>query len=261
MDRRHMPWGPPPGGGRHGDERRGWRAEGRVEGRGEGRFEGRGEGGPGFGPRGGPGWAWRGRGDHGGPPFGRGPGRGFGRGPRVGRGDVRLALLALLAEGPRHGYQLIQEIGERSGGVWQPSPGSVYPALQLLEDEGLIRAEQAEARRVFQLTDAGRTYSKEHAEELAGVWGAVTGTVDDSLVELRDLFMQVGAAVRQVAHAGSRAEIAEARQLLINTRRQLYRILADAEPAGKPTGQASASESAAAQPPASEPGRDEGALH
>jgi DNA-binding PadR family transcriptional regulator len=241
MDRDRMFRGPRMEGGRHGgrdDERRGWRGEGRREGHGEG-------GPPFFAFRDRPGWPWPGRGGHGGPP--------------VGRGDVRLALLALLAEGPRHGYQLIQEIAQRSGGVWQPSPGSVYPALQLLEDEGLIRAEQAEARRVFQLTDAGRAYVAEHKEELAGVWGAVTGTVDEGVRELFDLFRQVGAAVRQVTLAGSRAEISEARQLLINTRRQLYRILADAEPAS--AGPAPASEPTGGQPPASEPGRDEGALH
>jgi DNA-binding PadR family transcriptional regulator len=168
----------------------------------------------------------------GGSPFGGFRERGFGHGPHVVRGDVRSAALALLADGPRHGYQIIQEIGERSGGVWRPSPGSVYPALQLLEDEGLIRAEQVETRRVFHLTEAGRTYVAERREELAAVWNAVTESVDDAMVELRDLFEQVGAAVRHVVRAGGKAELAEARQLLVNTRRQLYRILADAEPVG-----------------------------
>ena len=183
-------------------------------------------------PRGG-----RGR-PEGGPPFGGFRERGFGHGPHVGRGDVRSAVLALLADGPRHGYQIIQEIGERSGGVWHPSPGSVYPALQLLEDEGLIRAEQVETRRVFHLTEAGRTYVAERREELAAVWNAVTESVDDAMVELRDLFEQVGAAVKHVVRAGGKAELAEARQLLVSTRRQLYRILADAEPAGseRPSG-------------------------
>src|SRR5712691_12502137 len=101
---------------------------------------------------------------HGGPPFGPGfgpwgPGFGgpfFGRGPKVGRGDVRAAILALLAEdSPMHGYQVIQELTERSGGVWRPSPGSIYPTLQLLEDEGLVRSEEVEGKRVFHLTEAG----------------------------------------------------------------------------------------------------------
>src|ERR1700735_3055843 len=89
------------------------------------------------------------------------------RGPRAKRGDVRAAALALLAEGPMNGYQIIQEISERSGGVWRPSPGSVYPALQQLEDEGLIRAEDLESgRKGFVLTDQGRTYLTEHADEV-----------------------------------------------------------------------------------------------
>ena len=84
-----------------------------------------------------------------------GPGS-FGRGGRARRGDVRAALLTLLAEEPRNGYRLMQEIEHRSDGVWRPSPGSVYPALQQLEDEGLVRSEETEGRKLFQLTDAGR---------------------------------------------------------------------------------------------------------
>jgi DNA-binding PadR family transcriptional regulator len=165
----------------------------------------------------------------GGAPRGDHRGNRFFHGPHVSRGDVRSAALALLTDGPRHGYQIIQEIGERSSGTWRPSPGSVYPALQLLEDEGLIRAEQVETRRVFHLTDAGKSFVAEHKAELAAVWNSVSDTVDNSMVELRDLYEQVGVAVRQVVRAGSKQEIAGARQLLITTRRQLYRILADAD--------------------------------
>src|SRR5205085_9853538 len=110
-------------------------------------------------------------------------GGGFGRG-RGGRGDVRAAILILLAEAPFNGYQLIHEIAQRSGGIWQPSPGSVYPALQLLQDEGLVQAEETEGRRVFCLSEAGRTYVEERREELAAAWEAVTGTVDDATLEL-----------------------------------------------------------------------------
>src|SRR5215212_643106 len=102
---------------------------------------------------------------------GRGGGREFGfpgfgptRGPRARRGDVRAALLVLLAEEPRNGYQLMQEIEQRSDGVWRPSPGSVYPALQLLEDEGLVRVE-GEGRKAYTLTDEGRAYVESHAAE------------------------------------------------------------------------------------------------
>ncbi|WP_220206994.1 PadR family transcriptional regulator [Reticulibacter mediterranei] len=150
-------------------------------------------------------------------------------GARVGRGDVRAALLLLLAEQPSHGYHLMQRVSERSGGVWQPSPGSVYPALQLLEDEGLVRVEQSEGRRVFHLTESGQAYVQEHREELTRAWSAVVGSVDDGEQELRGLFHQVGAALKQVMHEGTATQIASARTLLVNTRRQLYRILAEEE--------------------------------
>lgn len=201
--------------------------------------EGGGPHGPGEGPHGGHGGGpfgdfegprfGHGEGHHGGrgggPPFGP-RGALFGRGPHIGRGDVRAATLALLAEGPQNGYQIIQQISERSGGAWRPSSGSVYPGLQLLEDEGLIQEEVVDGRRVFRLTDAGRAHVESRKEELAKVWDTVAGRVDDAALELRDLFWQVGAAVAQVARAGADAEIAEARRLLIETRRRLYRILA-----------------------------------
>jgi len=128
-----------------------------------------------------------------------------------------------------HGYQIIQEIAERSNNVWRPSPGSVYPALQLLEDEGLIRAEQSDERRVFQLTDAGKTYVESNRAELANAWQSVTASVDDGTLQLRDLLGQVATAVHQVAQVGTPAQLASAQTLLTNVRRQLYRILADDE--------------------------------
>src|SRR3954465_2231774 len=107
----------------------------------------------GRGSRGGPGRRGHG-GRHGfGGPWGGPP---FGRGPRARRGDVRAALLVLLAEEPRNGYGLMQEIEQRSGGVWRPSPGSVYPALSQLEDEGLVQAVQEGTSKRFDLTEAGR---------------------------------------------------------------------------------------------------------
>jgi DNA-binding PadR family transcriptional regulator len=159
-------------------------------------------------------------------PFGGGP-RFAGRGPRVRRGDVRAAALSLLAEGPRNGYQIIQEISERTDGVWRPSPGSVYPALQQLEDEGLIQAEAGESgRKAFVLTAEGRTYTEAHADDLAASWDAVTGSVDDAEVELRGLVRQVIMAFTQVMQAGSAAQVREAAKVLTDARRSLYRILA-----------------------------------
>jgi DNA-binding PadR family transcriptional regulator len=160
-------------------------------------------------------------------PFG--PPRFGGRGPRVRRGDVRAAILDLLAEGePWNGYQIIQEIGARTQGVWRPSAGSVYPALQQLEDEALIKAEAAgeDRRRMYTLTDEGRAYVTEHADELRASWDAVTGSVDNTEVELRHTVQQVMVAVSQVAQAGSAAQVQQAGKILADTRRALYRILA-----------------------------------
>ena len=140
----------------------------------------------------------------------------------------------LLAEQPLHGYELIQQITTRSGGAWRPSPGSVYPALQLLEDQGLIRGEQTEGRRVYHLTEAGRTHIEQHRDELAEAWAGVTATRDDPARELRDLFEQLGGAVRQVVQAGTEPQIAAAGEVLTSARRQLYRILADDPVGGTP---------------------------
>jgi DNA-binding PadR family transcriptional regulator len=138
----------------------------------------------------------------------------------------------LLAEQPLHGYELIQQITARSGGAWRPSPGSVYPALQLLEDQGLIRSEQAEGRRVYHLTEAGKTHMEQRRAELAEAWAGVTTSGDDPERALRDLFEQLGAALRQVVHAGTETQIAAAREVLTSARRQIYRILADDPVAG-----------------------------
>jgi DNA-binding PadR family transcriptional regulator len=160
-------------------------------------------------------------------PFG--PPRFGGRGPRVRRGDVRAAILDLLAEGqPWNGYQIIQEIGARTQGVWRPSAGSVYPALQQLEDEALIRAEAAgeDRRRMFTLTEEGRAYVEAHADELRASWDAVTGSVDAADVQLMETLRQVAVAVTQVTQAGSAAQVGQASKILVDTRRALYRILA-----------------------------------
>jgi len=190
-------------------------------------------GGPGF--PGGPGFS-------GGPGF-MGPEFAFRGGPwlkeahrmrgRARRGDVRAAALALLNEQPMNGYQIIQEIGNRSGGVWRPSPGSVYPALQQLEDEGLIRAEAGDGgRRAYQLTEAGGKYARTHEDELRAPWDVVTGGAAGAAIEMRMLIGQVAMAAVQVVSAGTDAQAAQARQVLTDTRKALYRILAaDDEPA------------------------------
>ncbi len=152
---------------------------------------------------------------------------------RMRRGDVRAAILLLIEEEPRNGYQVMQEIEARSEGAWRPSPGSVYPAFQLLADEGLVRGETRDGGNVFGLTDAGRTYVEEHRAELGSPWTLASEGVPEGVRELGKLVMQVGIAVQQVMHAGSETQSAEAAAVLADTRRSLYRILAEDEPAEK----------------------------
>ena len=175
----------------------------------------------------------RGRGHGPGGPFGfgfgfGGPGGPFGRPQRARRGDVRAALLTLLAEEPRNGYQLMQEIERRSDGVWRPSPGSVYPALQQLEDEGLVRSDESEGRKRFQLTDAGREAAQAAAAEGAP-WEAASESVDADAWELFGVARQVGVAIFQIAQVGTAEQLASAREVLTNARRSLYGILAEAD--------------------------------
>lgn len=201
-----------------------------------GEFPGGPRGGHRRGRRGGPfgrpgGFGPGGPGGFGGPGFG-GPGFGGPRGGHRGRrarGDVRTAVLALLAEEPMHGYQIIQEIGERSGGSWRPSPGSVYPTVSQLADEGLVRTEKAEGRSVIHLTDAGRSYVDEHREELDAVWN--TAAAEDGFSALREAGAGLAGAVAQVAQVGRDEQVAEAVRLLDDTRRRLYLLLAGEETA------------------------------
>ena len=167
------------------------------------------------------------RGGFGGPFGFGGPGGPFGRGQRARRGDVRAALLALLAEEPRNGYQLMQEIERRSEGVWRPSPGSVYPALQQLEDEALVRSDESEGRKLFHLTDAGREAA---AGQPDAPWATVSEGVDSDVWELFGVARQVGMAIFQLAQAGNPEQVTAAREVLNNARRALYGILAEDEP-------------------------------
>ncbi|MCW2814535.1 MAG: transcriptional regulator, PadR family [Nocardioides sp.] len=225
-----------------GDERSPWRQHGGGRrghwggaGWADGPSEGRGRGGRG-GPMGGP------------PPwvaglFGMGqPDRG--RGPRVRRGDVRTAILDVLATGADetgeavNGYQVIQQIAERSDGGWRPSPGSVYPTIQQLQDEGLVEADDERGRRTLRLSEAGQAYVAEHAEELAAVWRpfersaqeAAAGT--DEHVDLKSELGQVMPAVWQIVTQGSEAQRRAAVEILVDTRRRLYGVLADGPDAG-----------------------------
>ena len=168
-------------------------------------------------------------------PFG-GPGGGrFGRGRKARRGDIRTAALLLLAEEPRNGYQIMQEVQERSEGAWRPSPGSVYPALQQLEDEGLIRSSESGGGtgKVFELTDAGKAHVQERDAEAPAPWEQMSGNVSDQATDLARTMREVASAFTQVIRTGSDAQIGEARKVLSTARRDLYRILADGDP-GEP---------------------------
>ncbi len=181
------------------------------------------------GPRG-RGFAYGPRGDFGGP-LGGFPGGGpRGRGRKARRGDIRTAALLLLSEGPRNGYEIMQEVQERSGGVWRPSPGSVYPALQQLEDEGLIRSEDQDGRKLFVLTDEGSKLVSERDPERPAPWVQMSGDISDRAHQLGKLMREVGFAFVQVMKTGSEAQMTSAQEVLATTRRDLYRILADGEP-------------------------------
>jgi DNA-binding PadR family transcriptional regulator len=186
---------------------------------------------------GGPGWGGFGP-PFGGPPFGpRGwGGRGRRGGGRAARGDVRAAILNLLAESPMHGYQIMTEIRERSGGVWKASPGSVYPTLQQLEDEGMIRSTERDGRKVFDLTDAGRTYVNDLPADARTPWNEVRGGVDPSMVEFWQGFKQLAAAGAQITQTGNPAQLRAAKEILNDARRKIYRLLAEDDVADEPAG-------------------------
>jgi len=157
-------------------------------------------------------------------PRGRGRG-GRGRGRRN-RGDVRAALLALLNERPMHGYEMIQELDDRTGGIWRPSPGSVYPTLQLLEDEGLITSETSDGRKRFTLTDAGREEAAKATETPPWAQYADDDTMS-TLSEFRKASFGVMNALSQVGFSGTDGQRAQALEVLAETRRKLYAILAE----------------------------------
>jgi DNA-binding PadR family transcriptional regulator len=161
-------------------------------------------------------------------PFSRGGGP-RGRGRKARRGDIRTAALLLLAEEPRNGYQIMQEVQERSGDAWRPSPGSVYPALQQLEDEGLIRSEEVDGRKLFVLTDAGKATVDERDAERPAPWEQMGDQVGSQAHELGRLMREVAFAFAQVMRTGSDDQMAKAREVLAGARRDLYRILADGD--------------------------------
>lgn len=169
----------------------------------------------------------RGRGHHG-PQRGPGPGRrkgGGSRRPRVSRGEVRVGVLAILNDQPMHGYQIMQELEDRSGGAWQPSPGSIYPTLQQLADEGLVVSEAVDGKNVFSLTEDGATAVA--SNEDPPPWERFGGAGGVAFGNLRRSVHQLSAAARQVAMAGTPAQVESANQILTDARKAMYRLLAE----------------------------------
>ena len=146
-------------------------------------------------------------------------------GTRMGRGDVRAAVLALLLEKPMHGYQIIHEIEERSGGAWKPSPGSVYPTLQLLADEGLIAAEEADGRKTYSLTSEGRVVADAAADRSAP-WEAQGSRDSGRASALPKAGIDLAQAAAQIARSGNPEQVKHAVSVLEEARRKLYSILA-----------------------------------
>jgi DNA-binding PadR family transcriptional regulator len=158
---------------------------------------------------------------HRGPRYGRGRG-----GSRARRGDVRAAVLALLAERPMHGYEMIKELEERTDGAWVPSAGSIYPTLQMLEDEDLIRGEESDGKRRFSLTEEGRTEQQEKAGETTP-WDAVRDESPPERIQLAVSMKKLHHAIRQAFQAGDQGQQQRVQELLDETRRKIYAILAE----------------------------------
>jgi DNA-binding PadR family transcriptional regulator len=157
-------------------------------------------------------------------PRGRwGGGRGgWGGGRRMPRGAIRTAILVALRDEPGHGYEVMRRLEEMSGGLWRPSPGSVYPHLQMLEDEGLVQSSEVEGSRTFTLTETGRA----EAAKATLPWQE-SGESDDDVRSLRTSVGQLMSAAKQLAGAGEKAQIERGISVIQKARKELYQILAE----------------------------------
>ncbi len=149
-------------------------------------------------------------------------GRGWGGGRRMPRGAIRIAILVALRDEPAHGYEVMRRLDEMSGGLWRPSPGSVYPHLQMLEDEGLVVSSDVEGSRTYTLTDAGRA----EAENATLPWQGA-GEIDDGVRTLRVGMGQLMSAAKQLAGAGQQSQIERGVAVIQQARKELYQILAE----------------------------------
>jgi DNA-binding PadR family transcriptional regulator len=142
---------------------------------------------------------------------------------------IKAAVFAALAEGPMHGYQIMQRIEELSGGLWRPSPGSVYPTLQEFEDRGLVRSEEAEGRRVYALTEEGKAAASSLRDsEGHPAWWAGEGATGTRM-RLRQAVGSLGAAARQVGASGSDEMVEKTLEILADARKRIYALLAEGD--------------------------------
>ncbi|MGB8860960.1 MAG: PadR family transcriptional regulator [Ilumatobacteraceae bacterium] len=160
-------------------------------------------------------------GRHGGPPHRGGP-------RRTRRGDIRLALLSGLTEGPAHGYELIQRLSARSGGRWKPSPGSVYPTLQMLEEAGFASSSQQDDKRVYAITEAGQAELASKMAEAGGPPPWMDAESAGSHDDLRKAVAQLVMAAKQISMGDNQAQIDTAAGVINEARRKLYQLLAEA---------------------------------
>jgi DNA-binding PadR family transcriptional regulator len=154
--------------------------------------------------------------------------RGMHLGPRARRGGIRAGILSLLNESPLNGYQIMQALEQRSRGLWRPSPGAVYPALQQLEDEGLVAGESAGAGRTFQITARGRTWLARHPR-IARPWEAMTQAVPEVRLGMVGHLRLLRALIEQIAQSGSAHQAEAADRILWEARRALLKLLAEEE--------------------------------
>ena len=166
-------------------------------------------------------------GDHWGDGGGRGRWGGergsWGGGRRMRRGDIRRAILSALRESPAHGYEVMRRLEEMSGGLWRPSPGSVYPHLQMLEDEGMVQSTESDGSRTFTLTDKGVAEAGDGSQQ---PWQSA-GENDDQIRTLRLAVVQLMGAARQLSGAGENAQVQRGIAVVQKARKELYQILAE----------------------------------
>jgi DNA-binding PadR family transcriptional regulator len=143
------------------------------------------------------------------------------------RGDIRTAVLAILAEEPGHGYDVIQRLEEKHSGAWRPSPGSVYPTLQLFEDEGLARSVERDGKRVYEITDTGRAEATRRVQEAGGTPWEIAGQNDTAVGEFRNAVRQLVVASRQVSASGNQQQVERMLEILKRARKEIYTMLAE----------------------------------